>query len=222
MNAINLFGTKEPSPQQLDLELKADLHKYVLEQMEDDGLIYDMSTPERHNILLPLTSYIHQYFDTHHINISMPDHEVDHLANQLLDEMVGYGPIEELLRDPSVDDILINGPKHVFVERNGVLEQAEHQFLNDEHVIRVIRRMLSPLGRRIDESNPMVDARLPDGSRINAIIPPLALDGACLSVRKFKQDGLTETTLLAKETLSQEIFSFEFFATRFFVLFGPF
>ncbi len=208
MNAFNLFGLRQPLHQELDLELKAALHKYVLEQMEDDGLIYDMSTPERHNILLPVTSYIHKYVATHDIAVSIPEHEIDDLAKQLLDEMVGYGPIEALLRDPTVDDILINGPKHVFIERHGVLEQVNHHFLNDEHVIRVIRRMISPLGRRIDESNPMVDARLPDGSRINAIIPPLALDGACLSVRKFKQDVLTDEFLLAQGAMSQEMLNF--------------
>ncbi len=208
MNAVNLFDFDKPSHQELDLELKAKLHQYVLEQMEDDGLIYDMSTPEKHNILLPVTSYIEKYLEAHYGSVSISQQQLDELARQLFDEMVGYGPIEALLKDPSVDDILINGPKHVFVERRGVLEQVNHHFLNDEHVIRVIRRMISPLGRRIDESNPMVDARLPDGSRINAIIPPLSLDGACLSVRKFKQDALTDQFLLEQGALSSEMLSF--------------
>ncbi|NAX20072.1 CpaF family protein [Vibrio sp. V39_P1S14PM300] len=194
-----------PAYQELDLKLKADLHQFILERMEDDGVIFDMAAVEKDNILLPVTSYIHQYLDTHKLDIPV---EIDSLAKQILDEMIGFGPIESLLQDPSVDDILINGPKRVYVERNGQLERVNHHFLNDEHVIRVIRRMLSPLGRRVDESNPMVDARLPDGSRINAIIPPLALDGACLSVRKFKQDALTEDYLLEHGALSHEMMTF--------------
>ncbi|MCG3729779.1 CpaF family protein [Vibrio cincinnatiensis] len=203
INWFNSLGQTTYTP--LDLELKARLHKYVLERMEDDGILFDVSVSEKKNILLPITSYIQQYVEDQALDLAFP---MDELARELLDEMVGYGPIENLLRDPSIDDILINGPKHVFVERNGMLERVNHHFLNDEHVIRVIRRMISPLGRRIDESNPMVDARLPDGSRINAIIPPLALDGACLSVRKFKQDILTAEFLLRNGSLSEEMLSF--------------
>lgn len=203
INWFNSLGQTTYTP--LDLELKARLHKYVLERMEDDGILFDVSVSEKKNILLPITSYIQQYIEDQALDLAFP---MDELARELLDEMVGYGPIENLLRDPSIDDILINGPKHVFVERNGMLERVNHHFLNDEHVIRVIRRMISPLGRRIDESNPMVDARLPDGSRINAIIPPLALDGACLSVRKFKQDILTAEFLLRNGSLSEEMLSF--------------
>nr|WP_321460544.1 CpaF family protein [uncultured Vibrio sp.] len=206
MTGMSWFSSPTPPTyQELDLKLKADLHQFILERMEDDGVIFDMAVVEKDNILLLVTSYIHQYLDSHRLDIPV---EVDSLAKQILDEMIGFGPIESLLQDPSVDDILINGPKRVYVERNGQLERVNHHFLNDEHVIRVIRRMLSPLGRRVDESNPMVDARLPDGSRINAIIPPLALDGACLSVRKFKQDALTEGYLLEHGALSHEMMTF--------------
>lgn len=187
------------------LTFKANLHQYVLECMEDDGVIFDTSMKDKANILLPVNSYIQQYLETHRLPDSLSVHE---LAEQMIDEMIGYGPIESLLQDDSVDDILINGPRRVYVERYGRLEKVEHQFLNDEHIIRVIRRMLAPLGRRVDESNPMVDARLPDGSRINAIIPPLALDGACLSIRKFKQDILTGEYLLEKGSINQEMLLF--------------
>lgn len=203
INWLNAFKNSVCQP--LDLELKADLHKYVLEQMEDDGVLFGLASDNRENLLRPVITYIQQYLIKEHINQSTP---LDTLAAELVDEMLGYGPIENLLKDPSINDILINGPKLVFVERDGLLEQVDHHFLNDEHVIRVIRKMLSPLGRRIDESNPMVDARLPDGSRINAIIPPLALDGPCLSVRKFKQDSLTEKYLLTNDTLSPDMLAF--------------
>lgn len=202
-NWLNTFKTSSYQP--LSLELKADLHKYVIEQMEDDGVLFSLASDNRNDLMLSVTTYIQQYLIKDHIDQSTP---IDTLAEELVDEMLGYGPIENLLKDPSINDILINGPKLVFVEREGRLEQVNHHFLNDEHVVRVIRKMLSPLGRRIDESNPMVDARLPDGSRINAIIPPLALDGPCLSVRKFKQDSLTEHYLLANETLSSDMLEF--------------
>ncbi|HBV77724.1 MAG TPA: CpaF family protein [Vibrio sp.] len=173
--------------------------------MEDDGVIFDASMKDKANILLPVNTYIQQYLESH---LLPPNLTIDDLADQLVDEMIGYGPIECLLNDDTVDDILINGPRRVYVERFGCLEKVDHQFLNDEHIIRVIRRMLAPLGRRVDESNPMVDARLPDGSRINAIIPPLALDGACLSIRKFKQDILTGEYLLEKSSISEEMLTF--------------
>ncbi len=187
------------------LTLQAELHRFVLERMEDDGVIFDVEAVGKANLLLAITSYIHQYLDNKPQGIAV---QIDELAKQILDEIFGFGPIESLLHDPSVDDILINGPKKVYIERKGRLDRVNHQFLNDEHVIRVIRRMISPLGRRIDESNPMVDARLPDGSRINAIIPPLALDGACLSIRKFKKEALTHRSLLELQALNQDILDF--------------
>lgn len=142
MNAMDWLNTMKSSGYQpLDLELKAALHQFVLERMEDDGIIFDMSSSERCNLLLPVSSYIQLYLDSEKIANPPP---IDVLAAELVDEMMGYGPIENLLKDNTINDILINGPKHVFVERNGILEQVNHHFLNDEHVIRVIRRMLSP------------------------------------------------------------------------------
>lgn len=187
------------------LTFQSHLHQYVLECMEDDGVIFDAAMKDKANILLPVNSYILQYLESHMLPSNLT---IDVLADQLVDEMIGYGPIESLLNDDTVDDILINGPRRVYVERFGCLEKVDHQFLNDDHIIRVIRRMLAPLGRRVDESNPMVDARLPDGSRINAIIPPLALDGACLSIRKFKQDILTGEYLLEKSSISEAMLTF--------------
>lgn len=196
----------KPDKPGLASDLKADIHRYVLERMEDDGLIFDMSSSSKENILLPIISYIEQYFERKpNVKISA---SYEDIGRQLLDEIVGFGPLESLLKDPTVDDILVNGPQHVYVERRGCLERVGQNFHNNEHVVRVIRRMLAPLGRRVDESNPMVDARLDDGSRINAIIPPLALDGPCLSIRKFKQDPLTEKHLLQNDALSEEMMEF--------------
>lgn len=120
-------------------------------------------------------------------------------------EILGFGPIEPLLKDDSVSEIMVNGPKHVYIERNGKLELTDVQFLNDEHVMRVIDRIVSPLGRRIDESSPTVDARLPDGSRVNAIIPPIALNGPTLTIRKFSRDPLTVEDLIRFGTFTAEM-----------------
>jgi pilus assembly protein CpaF len=123
-------------------------------------------------------------------------------------EILGYGPIEPLLNDDSVSEVMVNGPKQVYVERKGRLEMTDVQFQDDDHVMRVIDRIVSPLGRRIDESSPMVDARLPDGSRINAIIPPISLVGPVLTIRKFARDPLTTDDLIRFGTMSPEMVMF--------------
>jgi pilus assembly protein CpaF len=124
------------------------------------------------------------------------------LVQDILDEIMGLGPLEGLLADPSVSDILVNGPHQVYVERNGKLVKTEVNFSDDEHLMKIIDKIVSRVGRRIDESSPMVDARLPDGSRVNAIIPPLALDGPLLSIRRFAVVPLTMSDLLTKRTLT--------------------
>ena len=129
--------------------------------------------------------------------------ESEALARDARDELMGFGPIQGLIDDDSVNDIVVNGPGTVFVEREGRLYTAPVRFFNDAHVVRVIQRILAPIGRRVDESTPMVDARLPDGSRVNAIIPPIALDGPCLSIRKFRKQPLTADDLLRFGTLSE-------------------
>ena len=123
-------------------------------------------------------------------------------------EILGYGPIEPLLKDDTITEIMVNGPKQVYIERNGKIEKTDITFENDDHVMRVIDRIVSPLGRRIDESSPMVDARLPDGSRINAVIPPISLVGPCLTIRKFARDPLTVEDLIRFGTMTPEIANF--------------
>ncbi|MCX2727708.1 CpaF family protein [Thermomicrobium sp. 4228-Ro] len=130
------------------------------------------------------------------------------LFEAIVAEILGYGPIEPLLKDDTVTEIMVNGPKQVWVERNGKLEKTTIQFDDDEHVMRIIDRIVSPLGRRIDESSPMVDARLPDGSRINAVIPPISLVGPCLTIRKFSRDPLTVDDLIRFGTMTPEIAQF--------------
>ncbi len=123
-------------------------------------------------------------------------------------EILGFGPIETLLNDDSVSEVMVNGPKQVYVERNGKLEMTDVTFQDDDHVMRVIDRIVSPLGRRIDESSPMVDARLPDGSRINAVIPPISLVGPVLTIRKFAKDPLTTDDLIRFGTMTSEMVMF--------------
>ena len=128
--------------------------------------------------------------------------ERERLAQEVLDEVFGLGPLEPLLADPTISDILVNGPGHVYIERKGLIEQTGIQFRDDAHLMTIIDRIVSAIGRRVDESSPMVDARLADGSRVNAIIPPLAIDGPCLSIRRFGRDPLTADDLLNNHTLT--------------------
>jgi len=134
--------------------------------------------------------------------------EKNELVRQVCDEMLGLGPIEHLLADSTIADILVNDPKHVFIERNGKLELTDIVFQDDNHLMHIIERIVTAVGRRIDESSPMVDARLPDGSRVNAIIPPLAIDGPVLSIRKFGTVPLTAKDLLKYDSVTEGILDF--------------
>ena len=131
--------------------------------------------------------------------------EREKIFTEILDEVMGYGPLEPLLKDHTVSDILVNTYKDIFVERAGKIEATDARFKDDEHLMRIIDKIVSSVGRRIDESSPMVDARLPDGSRVNAIIPPLALDGPILSIRRFAVNPLELDDLIGFQTLTPEI-----------------
>jgi pilus assembly protein CpaF len=129
--------------------------------------------------------------------------EKQQICDEVLDEVFGLGPLEPLLVDPSISDILVNGSKQVYVERRGLLELTNVTFRDDQHLLRIIDKIVSQVGRRVDESNPMVDARLADGSRVNAIIPPLALDGPLMSIRRFSKDKLMPSDLVDKRAMTQ-------------------
>jgi pilus assembly protein CpaF len=134
--------------------------------------------------------------------------ERERLVNEVLDETFGLGPLEPLMRDPAITDILINGPKTVYIEREGRLETADVAFHDDRHLIQIVQRIVGEVGRRVDETTPMVDARLPDGSRINAIIPPLALDGPLVSIRRFGTSPLQMADLLTRQSVVPDIVRF--------------
>jgi pilus assembly protein CpaF len=134
--------------------------------------------------------------------------EREAILSDLMDEVLGYGPIQGLLDDPTVTEVMVNGPNQVYCERNGKLTLTDILFYDDNHVLRIIEKIVAPIGRRIDESTPMVDARLPDGSRVNAIIPPLALNGPTITIRKFSRDPFSVDDLLRFGTMTQEMADF--------------
>jgi len=184
--------------------LKARLHQHLIRLLEDRGIqIEEWSRAKSRDFI---RSQVRTYVKEQRLAVNQ--READLLAEDTLDELVGFGPIQNLIDDDDVNDIVVNGPDQVFTERAGVLRSEAVRFNDDAHVIRVIQRILAPLGRRIDESTPMVDARLPDGSRVNAIIPPIALDGPCVSIRKFRANPLTEDDLVRLKSVSREILAF--------------
>ena len=134
--------------------------------------------------------------------------ERDRLVNEVLDEAFGLGPLEPLLNDPAITDILVNGPNTVYVERRGQLEKVNVSFSDHRHLLHIIQRIVGQTGRRVDETSPMVDSRLPDGSRVNAIIPPLALDGALVSIRRFGVRPILADDLLASKSITVEMVDF--------------
>ncbi len=145
---------------------------------------------------------------TEHLDKSgrvVPDRERNRLIRLAQSELLGLGPLEPLLADDTISEIMVNGPYQIWVERNGKLQETDAHFIDEDHVRRIIDRIISPLGRRCDETTPMVDARLPDGSRVNAIIPPLALNGSTITIRKFSRIPLTAADLIARGTASPEL-----------------
>jgi len=135
-------------------------------------------------------------------NIIIPRKEKERLIYLIVAEILGYGPIQPLLDDPDITEVMVNGPSHVYVERGGKIVRTPIRFMNDDHVMRIIERIVTPIGRRVDEASPMVDARLPDGSRVNIIIPPLALNGPCITIRKFFRRRLTMEDLIKFGTVT--------------------
>jgi len=159
------------------------------------------TTMDRDMLAVSIEPLLRQIADERKLVMSQSD--FDAIKRRILDELVGFGPLESLLADSSVADILVNGPRQIYVERNGRLELTNINFNDDDHVLNVITRIVSRVGRRIDESSPLVDARLPDGSRFNAIIPPLALDGPMISIRKFSDRALSLDQLIKGGAMSE-------------------
>lgn len=170
-------------------ELKIKIHKQVIEEL-DKEVMRDDQEDDTHTekIGVIIENLVNGMLDKEAGYIPRSDRA--RIISEITDEVVGLGPITPLLNDPTVSEVMVNGPNLVYVERQGKLERAEVSFRDNEHILHIIEKIVAPLGRRIDESSPMVDARLPDGSRVNAIIPPLALKGPTVTIRKFSKDPL--------------------------------
>jgi len=140
--------------------------------------------------------------------VTLPEDIRKQIYNEILDEMTGFGPIQPLLDDPDVTEVMVNGPKKVFIEKGGMLTKSGITFDDDDHVTRIIDRIILPLGRRVDADSPAVDARLPDGSRVNAVIRPVSIDGPCITIRKFKKDKLSVQQLINYGSLTQNMADF--------------
>jgi pilus assembly protein CpaF len=177
-------------------ELKTSLHKRVLDEVDLESLNRLDENLAREQVI----QIVREMLQREKTPLALAERE--RLGIEIIDELFGLGPIQPLLDDPTVSDILVNGPRVVYVERHGILERTDVKFNSNQHLMQIIERIVSKIGRRVDESSPMVDARLSDGSRVNAIIPPLSLDGPILSIRRFGRDPLMARDLLANRTLS--------------------
>ncbi|MDA8235366.1 MAG: CpaF family protein, partial [Clostridia bacterium] len=187
-------------------ELKIKIHKQIIEELDkeqdDDG----GGTLEREKIAKEIEGLVQNIIDQEAGFISRADR--NKIVSEIIDEVVGFGPINPLIQDPGVSEIMVNGPDKVYVERKGKLVLTDITFRDNEHVQHIIEKIVAPIGRRIDESMPMVDARLPDGSRVNAIIPPLALKGPTITIRKFAADPLKIEDLIRFGSLTPEMAKF--------------
>ena len=180
-------------------QLRADIHRQLLERLN----LSNLDKMDRAEVNRVIAGVVRDLLAQEGIPLNVE--ERDHLTSQVLDEIFGLGPLQPLMEDPSVSDILVDTSQRVLVERDGILFDTDVRFQDDRHLLKVIDRIVSAVGRRIDDSSPMVDARLQDGSRVNAVIPPLAVDGPHLSIRKFKADVLSAEDLVRLGTLSEPL-----------------
>src|SRR4029453_14581971 len=185
-------------------ELKSRIHQDLLNRLNLDRL----TRLKREDAEPEIRSLISGMLDRESDNTPLSLYERESMVNDVLHGVFGVGPLEVLLHDPSVSDILVNRFDQIYVERNGRLEPTDITFKDERHLQQIIERIVSSIGRRIDESSPMVDARLADGSRVNAIIPPLALDGAAVSIRRFRTDKLGADDLVGRESWTEPMKQF--------------
>lgn len=191
--------TKAGLPFKVYQEMKFSVHRELLSRVDLEKVASLRDGRIRSQVLTVVQDLVGK------LSTPMSATERDRLAHEVLDEVFGLGPLEPLLKDPTIDDILVNTHKHVYVERRGILEQTSIMFKDDAHLMHIVEKIVAAVGRRIDESSPMVDARLMDGSRVNVIIPPLAIDGPAISIRRFGHTPLTAEDLLANQTLTPPI-----------------
>ena len=184
----------------LNLEnYKAEIHRTLISKLDLEKLSRVNSTQARQAV----SGIVKEIIADQRVPLNFDEQEK--IQADLLDEVFGLGPLEPLLRDPKISDIMVNDKDHVFIEKGGLLQRTSTTFRDDRHLLQIIDRIVSRVGRRVDESSPMVDARLPDGSRVNAIIPPLALDGPSLSIRRFGTGPLAANSLVELKSISAEM-----------------
>ncbi len=198
---------RNPEPREVSVrdsnsELRAELHKQIITELT--GTRQPGIAPE--DIAGQIETLVLQHLAV--TNNNMPRLERDRLVEEIINDAIGYGPITPLLNDPDITEVMVNGPYAVYIERRGKLEETEVKFRDYEHINHIIEKIVAPIGRRIDESSPMVDARLPDGSRVNIIIPPLALTGPTITIRKFYRDPLQVEDLIHMGSLTAEMAEF--------------
>ena len=180
-------------------QVKSDLHRKILDRLDLEKLGKSSGNSARDEVLVVIRNAVNAEV----VPLSFAERE--QLAREILDEIFGLGPLEPLLKDHTVSDILVNRFDRVYIERAGKLERTGFSFKDDSHLMQIIERIVSRVGRRVDESSPMVDARLADGSRVNAIIPPLAIDGPCLSIRRFGREPITARQMIENHTLTEQM-----------------
>jgi pilus assembly protein CpaF len=186
--------------EQLNIEqFKAEVHRTLISRLDLEKLSRVNSGQARHAV----AGMIAEIISSQRVPLNL--NEQDKMQEELLDEVFGLGPLEPLLRDKSISDIMVNGKDNIFIEKGGILRRVDATFRDDRHLMQIIDRIVSRIGRRVDESSPMVDARLPDGSRVNAIIPPLALDGPAVSIRRFGTGPVAASQLTALKSISPEM-----------------
>ena len=181
------------------MELKVELHKRLLENLN----LAALEKASEASLKIEIAAIASEALDEMSVSLTKDDRTI--LNQELYDEVMGLGPLEPLLKDDSVNDILVNGPNRIFIERNGKLVLTDITFKDERHLLRIIDKIVSAVGRRVDESNPYVDARLADGSRFNAMVPPVAVDGSLVSIRKFKKEKLAVSDLVKFGAFTEEM-----------------
>jgi len=187
--------------------LKLEIHHRIVTEMNvEQQQLLTHGRQDRNTVEQVISSYCNRVIDENPFVVPRGDRQT--IINDVIDEILGLGPIEPLLKDDTITEVMVNGPKNVFVEQKGKLHHTDVQFYDTAHLMNIIERIITPLGRRVDEASPLVDARLADGSRVNIIIPPLSLIGPCVTIRKFSKDIISAEKLMEFGTMDQDMVNF--------------
>jgi len=205
VDTSSMQKTRKPAAPKVDPfdELKARIHTKIIEEINTNLFKENVAEELDENLEKDISDIIERFLEDEGTFITKL--EKQKLISEIIDETIGFGPINQFIHDPSVSEIMVNGPDKVYLEKKGKLVLSDVTFKDDQHVMRVIEKIVAPLGRRIDESSPMVDARLPNGSRVNVIIPPLSLNGPTITIRKFSEKPYTVKDLINFGTITPDV-----------------